>query len=189
VAQRSPRSTLHSILQTCGRRADGSPLTGMSQIGQASLLAALNPPSAHSAHRLPSRRIASIAIIAQDPLPHCHDYGLALSCLALPCLALPCPGLSGNVAPLIGPVLAPPRKPTEPPRADTGPGALASVYLLGLAVLTFRTSSSSLKRLSLLYYSGHTVCPLHSTQLNSTQLHLTSNSSIPTLKIYSHAFC
>ena len=91
VAQRSPRSTLHSILQTCGRRADGSPLTGMSQIGQASLLAALNPPSAHSAHWLPSRRIASIAIIAQYPLPHCHDYGLALSCLALPCLALPWP--------------------------------------------------------------------------------------------------
>jgi hypothetical protein len=52
-----------------------------------------SPPSAPSAHWSPSRRIASIAIIAQYPLPHCHDYGLALSCL------------SGNVAPLIGPVL------------------------------------------------------------------------------------
>jgi len=31
-------------LQTCGRRADGSPLTGKSQLGQASLLAALHPP-------------------------------------------------------------------------------------------------------------------------------------------------
>jgi hypothetical protein len=51
----------------------------------------LTPPSAHSAHWLPSRRIASIAIIAQYPLPHCHDYGLALSCLALPCLALAWP--------------------------------------------------------------------------------------------------
>jgi hypothetical protein len=66
-------------------------------------------PSAPSAHWSPSRRIASIAIIAQYPLPHCHDYGLALSCL------------SGNVAPLIGPVLPRHANPQSHPAPIPGP--------------------------------------------------------------------
>jgi hypothetical protein len=72
VGQRSPMIDVTQHLQTCGRRADGSPLTGKSQLGQASLLADWSP----------SRRIASIAITVL-PSTHCH---IAMT-MASPCRA------------------------------------------------------------------------------------------------------
>ena len=112
---------------------------------------------------------------------------MASPCRALPCLALPCPGLSGNVAPLIGPVLprhANPRSHPAPiPGLELSPQFIYWDWLCSLFELPAPLWKGSL------FYTTRAILSVPSTQLNSTQLHLTSNSSIPTLKIYSHACC